>query len=53
MKLLEIIEDVIGGAEGVKNIDSISENGRRATIKIEFETSIDLGLMQRMILGIE
>tara|TARA_Y100000590_G_scaffold299925_1_gene338136 strand:+ start:1355 stop:4483 length:3129 start_codon:yes stop_codon:yes gene_type:complete len=40
-EIVEIIEDVIGGAEGIKNIDSTSENGR-ATIKIEFETSIDL-----------
>jgi len=40
-EIVEILEDVIGGAEGIKNIDSISENGR-ATIKIEFDTSIDL-----------
>ncbi len=40
-EITEIIEDVIGGAEGIKNIDSSSENGR-STIKIEFETSIDL-----------
>jgi len=40
-EIVEIIEDVIGGAEGIKNIDSTSENGR-ATIKIEFNTSIDL-----------
>ena len=39
--ITEIIEDVIGGAEGIKNIDSTSENGR-STIKIEFETDIDL-----------
>ena len=31
----------MGGAEGIKNIDSKSENGR-STINIEFETSIDL-----------
>ena len=36
-EITEIIEDVIGGAEGIKNIDSTSENGR-STIKIEFET---------------
>ena len=41
-EITEIIEDVIGGAEGIKNIDSTSENGR-STIKIEFETNIDLG----------
>jgi len=40
-EIVEIIEDVIGGAEGIKNIDSTSENGR-ATIKVEFDTSIDL-----------
>ena len=40
-EIVEILEDVIGGAEGIKNIDSISENGR-GTIKIEFDTSIDL-----------
>ena len=40
-EITQIIEDVIGGAEGIKNIDSISENGR-STIKIEFDTSIDL-----------
>jgi len=40
-EVVEIIEDVIGGAEGIKNIDSTSENGR-ATIKIEFDTSINL-----------
>ena len=40
-EIIEIIEDVIGGAEGIKNIDSTAENGR-GTIKIEFDTSIDL-----------
>ena len=40
-EIVEIIEDVIGGAEGIKNIDSTAENGR-ATIKIEFDTTIDL-----------
>ena len=40
-EIVEIIEDVIGGAEGIKNIDSTSENGR-ATIKIEFDTAINL-----------
>ena len=40
-EITEIIEDVIGGAEGIKNIDSLSENGR-STIKIEFNTNIDL-----------
>ncbi|MAJ23369.1 MAG: multidrug transporter AcrB [Candidatus Pelagibacter sp. TMED64] len=40
-EITEIIEDVIGGAEGIKNIDSISENGR-STIKIEFNTNINL-----------
>ena len=40
-EVTQVVEDVIGGAEGIKNIDSTSENGR-ATIKIEFDTSIDL-----------
>ena len=40
-EIVEIIEDVVGGAEGIKNIDSTSENGR-ATIKVEFNTAIDL-----------
>ena len=39
-EITEIIEDVIGGAEGIKNIDSTSENGR-STIKVEFETVPD------------
>ncbi len=37
----QVMEDVIGGAEGIKNIDSKSENGR-STINIEFDTGIDL-----------
>jgi len=40
-EVTQVIEDVIGGAEGIKNIDSISENGR-STINIEFDTDIDL-----------
>jgi len=40
-EITQIIEDVIGGAEGIKNIDSSSENGR-STINIEFDTGIDL-----------
>jgi len=40
-EIIEILEDVIGGSEGIKNIDSTAENGR-GTIKIEFETDIDL-----------
>nr|WP_256997932.1 efflux RND transporter permease subunit [Candidatus Pelagibacter ubique] len=40
-EVTQVVEDVIGGAEGIKNIDSKSENGR-STINIEFETSIDL-----------
>ena len=40
-EVTQVLEDVIGGAEGIKNIDSKSENGR-STIKIEFDTSIDL-----------
>jgi len=40
-EVTQVVEDVIGGAEGIKNIDSKSENGR-STINIEFDTSIDL-----------
>ena len=39
--MTQVLEDVIGGAEGIKNIDSKSENGR-STINIEFDTSIEL-----------
>mgnify|MGYP001280457530 FL=1 len=37
----QVLEDVIGGAEGIKNIDSKSENGK-STINVEFDTKIDL-----------
>ncbi|MDB4846153.1 efflux RND transporter permease subunit [Candidatus Pelagibacter sp.] len=40
-EVTQVIEDVVGGAEGIKNIDSSSENGR-STIKVEFNTDIDL-----------
>ena len=40
-EVTQVIEDVIGGAEGIKNIDSKSENGA-STINIEFNTDIDL-----------
>ena len=40
-EVTQVIEDVIGGAEGIKNIDSVSENGR-STINIEFDTDINL-----------
>jgi hydrophobe/amphiphile efflux-1 (HAE1) family protein len=40
-EVTQVVEDVIGGAEGIKNIDSKSENGR-STINVEFNTSIDL-----------
>ena len=40
-EVTQVMEDVIGGAEGIKNIDSKSENGR-STINIEFDTSINL-----------
>ncbi len=40
-EVTQVLEDVIGGAEGIKNIDSKSENGR-STINVEFDTSIDL-----------
>ena len=40
-EVTQVVEDVIGGAEGIKNIDSKSENGR-STINVEFDTSIEL-----------
>jgi hydrophobe/amphiphile efflux-1 (HAE1) family protein len=40
-EVTQVIEDVVGGAEGIKNIDSTSENGS-STIKVEFNTNIDL-----------
>ncbi len=40
-EVTQVLEDVIGGAEGIKNIDSVSENGR-STINIEFDTEMDL-----------
>ena len=40
-EVTQVIEDVIGGAEGIKNIDSKSENGK-STINVEFDTEIDL-----------
>ena len=40
-EVTQVLEDVIGGAEGIKNIDSISENGR-STISVEFDTEINL-----------
>ena len=40
-EVTQVIEEVIGGAEGIKNIDSISENGK-SKINIEFNTDIDL-----------
>ena len=40
-EVTQVIEDVVGGAEGIKNIDSKSENGR-STINVEIDTDIDL-----------
>lgn len=40
-EVTQVIEDVVGGAEGIKNINSTSENGS-STINIEFNTDIDL-----------
>ena len=34
-EITQIIEDVVGGAEGIKNIDSTSENGR-STITVSY-----------------
>ena len=40
-EVTQVVEDVIGGAEGIKNIESKSENGR-STINVIFDTEIDL-----------
>ena len=40
-EVTQVIEDVVGGAEGIKNINSVSENGS-STINVEFNTDIDL-----------
>ena len=40
-EVTQVLEDVIGGSEGIKNIDSNSENGN-STINIEFNTDINL-----------
>ena len=40
-EITQKLEDVIGGAEGIKNIDSTSLNGR-SRINIEFNTDIDI-----------
>ncbi len=40
-EVTQVIEEVIGGAEGIKNIDAKSENGE-STINVEFDTEIDL-----------
>ena len=40
-EVTQVLEEVIGGAEGIKNIDSTSENGK-SKINIEFDTDIDL-----------
>ena len=40
-EITQVLEDVIGGAEGIKNIDSKSEKGK-STINSEFDTEIDL-----------
>ncbi len=40
-EVTQVLEEVIGGAEGIKNIDAKSENGK-STINIEFDTEIDL-----------
>ena len=40
-EVTQVLEEVIGGAEGIKNIDSSSENGK-SKINIEFNTDINL-----------
>ena len=36
-EVTQVIEDVVGGAEGIRNIESTSENGS-STINVEFDT---------------
>ena len=40
-EVTQVLEEVIGGAEGIKNIDSTSENGK-SKINVEFDTDINL-----------
>ncbi len=40
-EVTQVIEDVIGGVEGIKNINSTSENGS-SSINVEFNPDIDL-----------
>ena len=40
-EVTQVIEEVIGGAEGIKNIDAKSENGQ-SIINVEFDTKINL-----------
>ena len=40
-EVTQVIEDVIGGVEGIKNINSTSENGS-SSINVEFNTDINL-----------
>jgi hydrophobe/amphiphile efflux-1 (HAE1) family protein len=40
-EVTQVIEDVVGGAAGIKNITSTSENGS-SSVNVEFNTDIDL-----------
>jgi len=40
-EVTQVIEDVVGGAAGIKNITSTSENGS-SSVNVEFNTGIDL-----------
>ena len=40
-EITQVIEDIIGGAEGIKNIDSSSENGS-SSVNIEFNTESNI-----------
>ena len=40
-EVTQVIEDVVGGAAGIKNITSASENGS-SSVNVEFNTDIDL-----------
>ncbi len=40
-EVTQVIEDVVGGAAGIKNITSTSENGS-SSVNVEFNTDVDL-----------
>ena len=47
-EVTQIIEDVVGGTEGIKNIDSKSENGG-STINVEFENDFEMDEVRNLL----